>query len=97
MVRNVPFHAGLRGWRVGAWRLGLTPAQWQWSAPKRRVPQDTLNGDLADELEALVTDEGERLAGQVEALGQDLVSVVRETRVLTGNRFLRWSEGQRKR
>lgn len=67
----------------------LTPAEWERAAPKRRVPQDAFNGDFTDEFIALVADKRERLPGQVEALGHDLVAVVRETRVFTGDRFLR--------
>lgn len=63
----------------------LTPAEWEWAAPKRRVPKDAFNGNLADEFITLVADKSERLPGQVEALRHDLVAVVRETRVFTGD------------
>lgn len=66
----------------------LTPAEWQWATPERRVSQNALNRSLSDELVSLVADKGERFTRQVEPLGQDLVAVVRETRVFTGNRIL---------
>lgn len=44
----------------------------------------------------MVTDKGERFAGQVEPLGQDLVAVVRDTRVLTGNRLLSYDRKKKK-
>lgn len=68
--------------------VSLTPAEWQRAAPERRVSQNALNRSLSDELVSLVADKGERFTGQVEPLGQDLVAVVRETRVFTGNRIL---------
>ena len=66
----------------------LTPAEWKWAAPEGRVSQDAFNCNFSNELVTLVTDKGERLAGQVEPLGQDLVAVVRETRIFTGNGIL---------
>lgn len=71
-----------------ACNFSLTPAEWQRAAPERRVSQNALNRSLSDELVSLVADKGERFTGQVEPLGQDLVAVVRETRVFTGNRIL---------
>lgn len=70
----------------------LTPAEWQRAAPVRRVSQNALNRSLSDELVSLIADKGERFTGQVEPLGQDLVAVVRETRVFTGNRILSWQK-----
>lgn len=70
----------------------LTPAERKWATPEGRVSKDAFNCNLSDELVTLVTDKGERLAGQVKPLGQDLVAVVRETRVLTGNWILSWKE-----
>lgn len=67
----------------------LTPAKWEWAAPKRRVAKDAFNCNFADELITLVADKSERLPRQVEALRHDLVAVVRETRVFTGDRILR--------
>lgn len=67
----------------------LTPAEWERAAPKRGVPKDAFNCNFTDEFITLVADKSERLARQVEALRHDLVAVVRETRVFTGDRFLR--------
>lgn len=66
----------------------LTSAKRERAAPERRVPKNAFNGNLSNELVALVTNKRERLSGQVQPLGQDLVAVIRETRVLTGNRIL---------
>lgn len=63
----------------------LTPAEWKWATPKGWVSKDAFNCNLPNELVTLVTDKGERLAGQVKSLGQDLVAVVRQTGVFTGN------------
>lgn len=67
----------------------LTPAERKWAAPKRRVSKDAFNCNLTDEFITLVADKSERLPRQVKPLRQDLVAVVRDTRVFTGNRILR--------
>lgn len=85
------------------WGLTLL-AERQRAAPERRGPWEALDGRLPDELVAQVAAEGEELPGQVEPLGQHLVAVGRDARVLTGDRLLGWRrergrevERQRKR
>lgn len=57
--------------------------------PVRWLPQDAPDGHFAHELEAFVAHESEGLSRQVEPLVQDLVPVLRQSRVVAGQGLLR--------
>lgn len=72
---------------------GATFAGGEWPTPPGGLPQNALEGQLPEQLKALIAHEGQRLARQVQAFVEDLVPVFGETWVVASQGFLCCMEG----